>query len=338
METYFNEISARLNEIRHELMRKKNVVATGIGFKTVAGRMTSDLAIICSVEVKTPIARLHKSEFIPSFIMDIPTDVNPTGVIRSLEAPTDRLRPAPGGCSISHYRGKTGTLGCLVRKGDVLYILSNNHVMANSNDAVVGDLILQPGVYDGGTAHLARIAELSDFVPISFEEANGDSSCSITRLVTNCLNGLSRLMGSHTRLRAFRIQQSHNKTDCAIARPFDMADVADTILQIGVINGIQEGVLGMDVKKSGRTTGFTTGTIQQVDVTARVSYGTNKTALFTDQLMAGAMSQGGDSGSAILDENNNLVGLLFAGSDSTTLINRISNVFGELGVTLPHAT
>ena len=57
-------------------------------------------------------------------------------------------------------------------------------------------------------------------------------------------------------------------------------------------------------------------------------------AQFADQLMDGAMSQGGDSGSAVLDESNNLVGLLFAGSDTTTIMNRIQNVFSELGVTL----
>ncbi len=90
----------------------------------------------------------------------------------------------------------------------------------------------------------------------------------------------------------------------------------------------------MAVKKSGRTTGFTTGTIQQVDVSANVQYGAGKIALFTDQLMAGAMSQGGDSGSAVMDDNNRLTGLLFAGSDSTTIINRIENVFSTLGVSL----
>lgn len=50
--------------------------------------------------------------------------------------------------------------------------------------------------------------------------------------------------------------------------------------------------------------------------------------------MAGAMSQGGDSGSAVLDENNRLVGLLFAGSDNSTIINRIEHVFSALDVSL----
>jgi len=88
----------------------------------------------------------------------------------------------------------------------------------------------------------------------------------------------------------------------------------------------------MAIKKSGRTTSLTTGEIQQVNVTSTVQYGENQTAVFTDQLLAGAMSQGGDSGSAVLDSNNRLIGLLFAGSESSTIINRIENVFSALGV------
>ena len=69
-------------------------------------------------------------------------------------------------------------------------------------------------------------------------------------------------------------------------------------------------------------------------MTSQVSYGTNKTAVFVDQLMAGAMSAGGDSGSAVLSESNNIVGLLFAGSNTSTVINRIQNVFQLLSVDL----
>jgi hypothetical protein len=105
-------------------------------------------------------------------------------------------------------------------------------------------------------------------------------------------------------------------------------------MEIGTLRGIAQGQLGMAVKKSGRTTGLTTGMIEQVDVSANVQYGQNQIAYFTDQLMAGAMSQGGDSGSAILDDNNNLVGLLFAGSDNSTIFNRIENVFSALSVGL----
>ncbi|HHJ53434.1 MAG TPA: hypothetical protein ENJ89_09590, partial [Caldithrix abyssi] len=47
---------------------------------------------------------------------------------------------------------------------------------------------------------------------------------------------------------------------------------------------------------------------------------------------AGNMSAGGDSGSAVLNEQNEIVGLLFAGSSRSTIINRIQNVFSLLGV------
>ena len=129
-------------------------------------------------------------------------------------------------------------------------------------------------------------------------------------------------------------QPAENLVDAAIARPLNPDDVKDEILNIGVPQAVVEAELGMAIRKSGRTTGFTTGEIQQVDVTVNVQYGEGRIATFTDQLMAGAMSQGGDSGSAVLDEHNNLVGLLFAGSDTSTILNRIQNVFSELGVSL----
>jgi hypothetical protein len=90
----------------------------------------------------------------------------------------------------------------------------------------------------------------------------------------------------------------------------------------------------MKIKKSGRTTGLTRGTIEQVNVTIRVSFGADKTALFTDQLLAGAMSQGGDSGSVVLTEDNEVIGLLFAGSTNTTIFNRIQNVFRLMDLSL----
>jgi len=61
-----------------------------------------------------------------------------------------------------------------------------------------------------------------------------------------------------------------------------------------------------------------------------VQYGGGRIARFTDQLLAGPMSQGGDSGSAVLDQGNRLVGLLFAGSDNSTIVNQIQHVFDAL--------
>ncbi len=325
-------------------MDKQNVVATGIGYKTVAGKTTSSLAIICSVDAKKPKSALDEKDLVPPYIGEIPTDVKPVGFLRAFQAPTGRFRPAPGGVSIGHYQITAGTLGCLVKKGGAIYILSNNHVLANSNEASIGDIILQPGPYDGGLSPADQIAVLSEFIPIGFTTDNGNGggggggggpACGTAKAVVSVLNALAAMTGSSTRLKQYRIiQQIENKVDCAIAKPLNENDVINEILGIGKIAGVAEGELNMAIQKSGRTTGLTNGTIEQIDVSAQVSYGTNKTALFTDQLLAGAISQGGDSGSAVLDSNKNLVGLLFAGSDTTTIINRIGNVFSALGVTL----
>jgi hypothetical protein len=272
---------------------------------------------------------------IPKTIQNIPTDVLPSGPISAFQSPTDRFRPAPGGVSLGHVNITAGTLGCLVKKGDKYLILSNNHVMANSNDASLGDAILQPGPHDGGRYPVDQIAKLTEFVPIQFEGNGNGSSCFIGGFIATVLNGLASLVGSETRLYPKKIKATENLVDAAIAEPLNQDDVKNEILKIGAIAGVSEATLGMKVKKSGRTTGLTDGTIQQIDVTSRVSYGSNKIAIFTDQLLAGAMSQGGDSGSAVLDEDNNLLGLLFAGSNTSTVINRIQNVFQALQVSAP---
>lgn len=329
------EIRQLLAQVRGELLAKPNVIATGVGYKTTQGQPTDQLAIVCSVDTKQARQSLTEAELVPARIQDIPTDVNVTGILRALQAPTGRFRPAPGGVSIGHVNITAGTLGCRVKRDGEVYILSNNHVLANSNDATPGDPILQPGPYDGGRDPQDSIAELTEFVPIVFEDSGGDgSSCPIGRAAAAFLNFLATMTGSATRLQpvrlGVRLTAQPNLVDCAIAKPFEPTDVTDEILDIGTIEGLAEASLGMAVKKSGRTTGLTTGSIQQIDVTARVSYGADKVAQFEDQLLAGPMSQGGDSGSAVLDEENNLVGLLFAGSDTTTIFNRIQNVFTAL--------
>ncbi len=328
-----DDIRKTLPQVRKELMRKPNVVATGVGYKLSEGKQTKDLSIICSVETKKAKSALTTQELIPASIQNIPTDVYPSGIIHAQQDPTGRFRPAPGGVSIGHYLITAGTLGCLVKKNGTVYILSNNHVLANSNDASIGDAILQPGPYDGGTVANDHIANLSQFITIQFQ---GDSStCPIGQTAGGVLNIFAALSGSRTRLEARRIQAAENLVDCAIAEPLNPADVKNEILNIGTVTETAEGTLGMGIKKSGRTTGLTTGTILQIDVTATVSYGSNKSATFVDQLMAGAMSQGGDSGSAVVSDDGKLVGLLFAGSNTTTIINRIQNVFQALQVTLP---
>lgn len=227
-----------------------------------------------------------------------------SGRFYALQARTSRWRPAPGGVSIGHPKVTAGTLGCVIR--DKLtgkrVILSNNHILAASNQGKIGDPIYQPGVYDGGT-EADTIAKLLRFVEI-------------------------------------KRPPETNLVDAALAEPLSDDLVSDDILDIGKIVGIGEAVEGMVVKKSGRTTEVTSGKVFDTKATIKV-YGypwEEEYAIFEDQIIVmPAIAKGGDSGSACLDENNRLVGLLFAGSDEFTAFNKISNVMNLLDLEMPKA-
>jgi len=323
-----------LRNYRKNLLFKRGVVAVGIGYKSKGGKRTGEKAIVCSVSQKLPMQMLHMSDRVPPNILGIPTDVIETGVLKALAVdPTKKFRPAPGGVSIGHPDITAGTLGCVIENGGELYILSNNHVMANSNLAKIGDPILQPGPYDGGTIE-DQIATLDRFVEVKFA-TDLLSDCDIAGGIVKSLNWLANFFGSMTRIpHPVKIQADIpiNRVDCALAKPLSDDLVTDEILEIGNIFRNDSAVIDMPLKKYGRTTQLTEGKVEQTDVTANVQYGEGQIAMFEDQLLAGPMSAGGDSGSAVVNDQNELVGLLFAGSEDVTLINRIENVFMELGL------
>lgn len=320
-----------------ELLRKRNVVGVGLGHRIRRGEDTGELSLVVSVTRKEPLAALTPQDRVPQTVDDMRTDVVETGVLRAFPekleepGPRDRWRPvAPPGISVGHYLVTAGTLGCLVHRGEELFILSNNHVLANTNDCAAWDPILQPGAADGGGPE-DRIARLARYVPLVFESEPSD--CEIADTVVKLLNALSGLLGSRHRLEASQRSSESNRVDAALARPLSPNQVTHEILRIGAPVGLGRGSLGTQVQKTGRTTGYTRGTISQVDATLRVDYHGLK-ALFTGQLVAGAMSRGGDSGSAVLDMERRVVGLLFAGSHAATIINPMDDVLSALDVDL----
>ena len=70
---------------RHEeeLLRKSNVVAVGVGFRTRGGQATSEACIVVSVTHKIPTTDLKRNEVRPRTLEDVPVDVVETGVIRA---------------------------------------------------------------------------------------------------------------------------------------------------------------------------------------------------------------------------------------------------------------
>jgi hypothetical protein len=317
------------------LLTRSNVVGVGIGYKESEGIITDQLAVIINVIQKIPKAQLAESDKVPRDLDGVKTDVVETGRFLAGQTtalgPRDRWRPTiPPGVSIGHADVTAGTFGCLVRRGGEIFILSNNHVLANVNRGNIGDSIIQPGRYDDGTP-ADQVATLAEYIPLDFGETG--SNCNIATSVEKVLNAAAQLLGSQHRLMAYNTTPGENLVDVALARPLNAGQFIPDIYQIGRPKGVHEAALGMNVQKSGRTTGYTTGRITQVDVTTSVEYN-GRMATFTDQLMANGMSTGGDSGSAVLDEQGYVVGLLFAGSTTSTLINPIQTVLNLLGVEL----
>ncbi len=102
---------------------------------------------------------------------------------------------------------------------------------------------------------------------------------------------------------------------------FPSVNTEETIKGIGAIKGVSTPEVGMSVKKYGMKTGLTYGTILATDYDT-VLGGVE----FVDQILISRFSESGDSGSLVLDNDNNAVGLHFAGSEDSSISNKISNV------------
>jgi PKD repeat protein len=210
-------------------------------------------------------------------------------------------RPVPIGVSTGNEgECSAGTIGCRVTDGTNVYALSNNHVYALENKAVTGSNIVQPGLYDTQCAYNAanKIGTLYAFEPIA------RSGNTIDAAIALCEGTLS-----------------YSTPDDGYGAPSSTPVTAS---------------LHLSVKKYGRTTGLTYGTVAYVNVTTKVQYSFG-VARFNGQIgiTPGSFSAAGDSGSLIVTEvGNSPVGLLFAGSDTVTIANPIQLVLDRFGVTI----
>ncbi|RZN42234.1 MAG: hypothetical protein EFT35_01925 [Methanophagales archaeon ANME-1-THS] len=322
----------------HELLQKANVVGVMTGYKIKEGKKTDELSIISLVEKKIPKEELKKKDLIPTTIKGVTTDVIPVGKLRALQIDKKaRHRPCPMGTSGGHYLITAGTNGELLRdkKSGKICIGTNNHVGANSNNAVVGDLYLQPGPYDGGTTQSDILGYLLRFVPIAF--FGEPSTCPAARFWSGLYNIPAGLFGRRTRLRPVIEYPEYNLVDAAMIEVAEK-DVSVGIVDIGLPKGVRQAQIEMHVQKSGRTSCHTVdGPITGIDATiGPISYGTTKFAYFKDQIVISkpGFSAGGDSGSLVLDMDGYAVGKLFAGSEEITIANHIQNYLAQLDAEL----
>ncbi|GAA2081725.1 hypothetical protein GCM10009801_40930 [Streptomyces albiaxialis] len=232
---------------------------------------------------------------------------------------TRRLRPCPSGFSVGNVRVTAGTLGSVVHDllpGATLdppapgigipwqfYILSNNHVLADSNRAPSGSAIVQPGAFDGGQDPADRIATLDRFITIQFAPQ-------------------------------IPLERQNNIVDAALGK-VEFQDATREQYFSGTPDRWRRKAnvaVGDLVKKTGRTTDISFGRIIATDAVIDVNYGTAGTARFRDQILTTNISAGGDSGSLVTSLDTVALGLLFAGSTLVTVVNHIENVRALLRV------
>jgi hypothetical protein len=196
----------------------------------------------------------------------------------------------------------SGTLGALVEDDSGnYYVLSCNHVLARQNHAGRGSIITQPGLVDAectlGKSN--AVAKLTAFVPL----------------------------------------KRRNMVDAALAliTSTNDVDVTGPIIAIGQTStNTFVPPLGSTVAKSGRTTGYTIGTVAAVDATLTVAYTpcnrpTMKPAMrtFTNQVIVTPPSFGGfnfggegDSGSLVVEYNPDITG------GTTNVAGGVTNIVG----------
>jgi hypothetical protein len=266
---------------------------------------------------------------VPRSLDQVPVEVAVTGRIIARADPTTRVRPAPIGFSVGHPSITAGTIGARVidASGNV-YLLSNNHVLAASNSALLNDPALQPGPVDGGTNPADRIGTLSAFEPL-----NLGWDCYGCVLPSNTIDAAIALsntadLGNGTQAGGY-----------GVPSPLLFGD--------GNGDGVLDNrglLLGIGALKYGRTTLQTEGQVTEVNVTIKVCYDIFcfSAGRFLDQIgiCCAGFSDGGDSGSLIVsnDGSHKPFGLLFAGGGDRTFANRIDLVLNRFGVKIDGST
>jgi hypothetical protein len=217
-----------------------------------------------------------------------------------------------------------GTLGSLVVRNGTDYILSNNHVLASSDAATIGDAIIQPGLIDNScvSTGTTTAANLSQFFTLEGNPPN-PVDAAIAQIVSGKVDtsGKILLLGS-----------------AADANGVPLAGAPEA-------GSGEAPSLGLAVAKSGRTTGLTCSTIDSISDAFSVDYqktcggSTSFTVNYTNQISVagGDFSNEGDSGSLVVRQDTaNPVALLFAGSDTDTAANPIGDVLLALADSSNH--
>ncbi len=312
-----------------DILKRPGVTGVDIGYKYAEGKKTDKLAIRVYVEKKKVVPA---NERIPKEIQGVETDVIQRKFVLhprlvrvadlELKADTSNYDPLQGGISIGPCRSVyldateaachgapgpgwyvfVGTLGAFVRDNTsgAEMMLSNFHVMCVDDGWSVGDIMAQPSRVDGGNCPADVVGALQR------ASLGGQVDCAVASHTTR---------GYHC-----------------------------SIVDIGTVTGTASATAGMAVRKRGRTTGLTYGTVDTIDLTVTIDYCnglgsvtlTNQIGICVDPAQSAKFGDSGDSGSVVVNDTLQMVGLYFAGSTdgSWGVANPIQAVLTALDVSI----
>lgn len=302
--------TARAREIKERhgsrLMDYPNVTGVGVGLRVVGGERRDEACVRVYVRRKLSAEELEDDELLPASLEGVPVDV--------VEGEFDRMQHGVGPLPLAERTarqfpflppgvsvgGLRVTAGTL---GAAAYDAATGTQLALSNWHV---LCGHPDCTPGET--------IVQPGPVDGGTAPGDAIGSLARFADT------------------------DRVDAAVAVVSGRRFLLDAIAGIGPPTGAGTATLGMRVRKSGRTTGVTTGIVDDVSADIELIDGSR----FVGQISvvgeeeADVVVGGGDSGSLVVDERRRGVGLLFAGRlDGTRLFaNPIGEVTAALGIRL----
>lgn len=289
-----------LFEKLRELVLSEHVEGVAIARKESGGKLTEERGIVFYVSEKLPGSRLAAEAAVPPVILDasgkaILTDVRVVGKV------TAQLNiaaaPIRSGFSISHRNGRPGTLGAVVRYQGRRHLLSAKHVFTNNGQGSEGDAIYFPALADGGQRPDSHVANLLDFDPY--------------------------ILGPGY----------PNATDAALAEVLEakLQDLDPAIPGATAPLRAVDPLEGMHVQLIGRSSsGGTRSTVKGLAATPRPFFeGVGKVGFF-GQVECSVYTQGGDSGSLVVNDAGAVVGLHIAGSDESSFFTPIKRVIEAL--------
>jgi hypothetical protein len=309
-----DEIIAIKERVEAQFLGAPGVTGVDVGYKEVGGQATDQVAIRVHVAAKTD--DIPADQRVPAEIEGVPTDVlerryelqvlTQQVAEVSPQADTTHYATLQGGVSMGPSRVVNGsifagTLGAIVidSVSNQHAALTNFHVACVDSTFTIGDRMVQPSRIDTG------VVPTDEFGSLARETLSANVDGAVIAI------------------------DSGRASQCEIA-------------DIGAVRGTAAAALGMAVRKRGRTTLLTYGSVDGVSGSVTIDYGdgigsktlTNQISIAADTTRNPLFSDHGDSGSVIVNDSGFVVGLLFAGSGTSTVANPIAAVLSELNISI----